>query len=80
MKKFSVFLIAAVLCLSFAGCRSNMEVGPTPTNPPETAPMTTVPTTTVPATFDDLPNVPDPSVDNDTLQDLIPGDNMNAAK
>ncbi len=80
MKKISVFLIAAVLCLSFAGCRSNTEVGPTPTNPPETAPMTTVPTTTAPATFDDLPNVPDPSVDNDTLQDLIPGDNMNAAK
>ena len=80
MRKIAVFLLAAMVCLSFTGCRSNMEVGPTDTNPPETQPMTTPPATTIPDTFDDVPNVPDPSVDNDTLQDLIPGDEMNGAK
>ena len=80
MKKVTVFLLAAVLCLSFAGCRSNMEVDPMPTPPPETVPITTVPPTTIPETFDDLPNVPDPSVDDNTLQDLLPGDDMDATK
>lgn len=80
MRKIAVFLLAAVVCLSFAGCRSNMEVGPTGTNAPETTPVTTPPVTTIPDTFDDVPNVPDPSVDNDTLQDLIPGESMNGAR
>ena len=80
MRKITVFLLAAIICLSFAGCRSNMEVDPLGTTAPETQPNTTPPATTVPDTFDDVPNVPDPSVDNDTLQDILPGDGMNAAK
>lgn len=80
MRKIAVFLIAAMICLSLAGCRSNMEVGPTGTSPLDTQPITTVPATTIPHTLDDMQNVPDPSVDSDTLQDLIPGDGMNAAK
>ena len=80
MRKIAVFLLAAMVCLCFAGCRSNMEVGPTGTNAPETQPATTPPATTIPDTFDNVPNVPDPSVDNDTMQDLIPGDGMDAAK
>lgn len=76
MRKIAVFLMAAVICFAFAGCRSNMEVEPLDTNAPETQPMTTPPQATIPDTTDDLANVPDPSVDNDTLQDLIPGDNM----
>ncbi len=80
MRKIAVFLFAAMVCLSFAGCRSNMEVGPTGTNAPETQPVTTPPATTIPDTFDNVPNVPDPSVDNDTMQDLISGDGMDAAK
>ncbi len=80
MRKIAVFLLAAMICLSFAGCRSNMEVEPLDTSAPATQPSTTPPATTIPDTFDDVPNVPDPSVDNDTLQDLIPGDEMNTAK
>ena len=80
MKKMTVFLLAAIICFAFAGCRSNMEVDPIPTTPPTTVPVTTPPATTIPDTFDDLPNVPDPSVDDNTLQDIIPGDDMNAAK
>ena len=80
MKKITVFLLAAIICLSFAGCRSNVEVGPTEPSVPETQPATTPPATTIPDTFDDVPNVPDPSVDNDTLQDLIPGEGLTADK
>lgn len=80
MKKITIFLLAAIVCLSFAGCRSNMEVDPMPTTPPATVPLTTPPATTIPDTSDDIANVPDPSVDDSTLQDLIPGENMNAAK
>ena len=80
MKKMFVFLFVAVLCLSFAGCRSNMEVGPTGTNAPETRPVTTPPATTIPATYDNVPNIPDPSVDNGTLEDLIPGDGARTVK
>lgn len=80
MKKIAIFLMAAFVCLSFAGCRSNMEVDPLPTEPVTTAPPTTVPSTTVPATTEDLTNVPDPSVDDSTLQDLLPGDEMHTTK
>ena len=80
MRKIAVFLLAAMVCLSFAGCRSNMEVEPLDTTVPATQPITTPPATTIPDTFDDMANIPDPSVDNDTLQDLIPGEEMNGAK
>lgn len=80
MRKISLFLIAALVCICFAGCRSNMEVGPTDTNPPLTQPMTTPPQTTVPDTSKDVPNIPDPTVDDNTLQDLIPGDSTSPTR
>ena len=80
MRKIALFALAVMLCLSFAGCRSNMEVEPLDTTAPATQPITTPPATTIPDTFDDVPNVPDPSVDNNTLQDLIPGDGTDTAK
>ena len=65
MRKIAVFLLAAMVCLSFAGCRSNMEVEPLDTTAPATQPITTPPATTIPDTFDDMTNIPDPSVDTE---------------
>ncbi len=80
MKKIGIFLLVATMVLCFAGCRSNLEEPtPTPTPTPVTTPApsptpTPIPDTT-PIATDEIPNVPDPSVDDGTLQDIIP-DNM----
>ena len=80
MKKIAIFVLAAVTCISLVGCRSNMEVEPLDTTPVATQPITTPPATTIPDTIDDIPNVPDPSVDNGTLEDLITDNEMNEIK
>ncbi len=74
MRKIAIYILVAMMTLTFAGCRSNMDDSPAGTTAPATQPSTTPPATTVPDTFGDVPNIPDSSVDNDTLEDLIPGD------
>ena len=73
MKKISVFLLAGIMVLCFAGCRTNMEPAPSPS----TTPMTTVaPDTTVPPTSSNIPNIPDPSVDDNVLDDMLPEESI----
>ena len=71
MKKVSVFLMAALMVLCFAGCRSNVDPAPAPSTTPA---ATVAPDTTVPATSSQIPNIPDPSVDNGVLDDMLPGE------
>ena len=72
MKRIAIFSLALILAFSFAGCRRNTE--PEATTPPETTVPTTEPMPTIiPTVPNDIgPNIPDESVDDGTLEDMIP--------
>ena len=72
MKKIALICLSFLLVFSLAACRGNTEPEETqPTVP--TTPATEPAPTIIPTIPDDIgPNVPDPSVDNGTLEDIIP--------
>ena len=72
MKKIAIFSLALILAFSLAACRRNTE--PEATTPPETTVPATTPMPSIIATVPDNigPNIPDESVDNGTLEDMIP--------
>ena len=72
MKRIAIICLSLLLAFSLAACRGNTtpeETQPTVPTTPVTEPAPTI----VPTIPDDIgPNVPDPSVDNGTLEDMIP--------
>ena len=72
MKNIAIICLTLILALSLAACRRNTmpeETQPTVPTTPATEPAPTV-IPTVPDVIE--PNIPDPSVDNGTLEDMIP--------
>ena len=70
MKKIAIICLCLLLVLSFAACRRNNteEVQPTEPTIPATEPAPTI----LPTVPDEIePNIPDPSVDDGTLEDMI---------
>ncbi len=72
MKKIAIICLTMLLAFSLAACRGNTtpeETQPTVPTTPATEPVPTI----IPTIPDEIgPNVPDPSVDDGTLEDMIP--------
>ena len=72
MKRIAIICLTMLLAFSLAACRGNTtqeETQPTVPTTPATDPIPTI----IPTIPDEVePNVPDPSVDNGTLEDMIP--------